>query len=292
MKIDLNKDEFITEVNNSSLKPNNFEQIYDDFQRFQELAWNSLLAFHHVCENNGIRYQLAFGSLLGAIRDNGQIPWDYDIDVFVVSEDRELLVKCLENELDSNYYYDCAEKNSKCRNEMIRICPKGYRSEALHVDVFFLIGTPENAEEFESFTKRVRFLCDVRFEKLVNVNEEYFGRHKAIILHSLKKIRYIFYNTNKMHEEYLDLCSKYSVYSASKTVNANGYAGKYFIPSELIRETELKTIKNVELRIPCDYDAVLKILYGDYHLVSNLDQRLDELLTSYKRLKRFETNNN
>lgn len=284
----MNSTEFVTEVRESPFCPKQFDAMYRDFQRFQRLAWSALVEFHNVCEDNGVRYQLAFGSLLGVIRDGGQIPWDYDIDVFVVAEDREKLVKALEKNLNPDFYYECAENNILCRNEMIRICPKGYRAEALHVDVFFLVGTPEDDEEFRKYTKRIRFLCNARFEKLVNINEEYYGRPKAKVLHTLRKIRYTTYNLNKLHKEYIELCLKYSVYKTSKSVNANGFAGTYYIPSELIRETILVEIENTKLRIPKKYKELLTLLFKDYTIIPSLEKRLEEMTTSYGKLKQFE----
>lgn len=284
----MNKIEFVDEVKSSSLCPKEFEEIYVDFQRFQKLVWNTLNAFHDICENNGVRYQLAFGSLLGAIRDGGQIPWDSDADVFVPAEDRKKLVDALERDLNSSFYYECAENNKKCRNEMIRICPKGYRTEVLHVDVFFLVGTPENEEEFKKYTERIRFLCNARFEKLVKIKEEFYGRPKAIILHSLRRIRYAPYSVSKLHEKYILLCSKFSVFKTSKSVNANGFAGKYYIPSELIRETILLKIGDTEYRVPKHYKELLTLLFKDYMTVPCLERRLKEMLSSYAKLKRYE----
>ena len=48
-----------------------------------------LLDFDKVCRNNGIRYSLAYGTLLGAVRHQGFIPWDDDIDVIVFRADYE-----------------------------------------------------------------------------------------------------------------------------------------------------------------------------------------------------------
>lgn len=63
---------------------------------------DTLIEFHRVCEKSNIEYELAYGSLLGAIRDNGQIPWDYDIDVFVAFKDKERLIETLKKNLMIN----------------------------------------------------------------------------------------------------------------------------------------------------------------------------------------------
>ena len=79
----MNNEEFINEALTNKACPPNFKEVYNRFIVYQKEALNTLKEFHRVCEKNHIPYQLAFGSLLGAVRDGGQIPWDYDIDVMV-----------------------------------------------------------------------------------------------------------------------------------------------------------------------------------------------------------------
>ncbi len=88
----MDSSQFVNEVLNSDICPEGFEAIYEGFQTYQSDVLKVLKEFHRVCEKNGVTYQLAFGSLLGAIRDGGQIPWDYDIDVIVPFEEKGKLM--------------------------------------------------------------------------------------------------------------------------------------------------------------------------------------------------------
>lgn len=53
--------------------------------------YNILYKFHDVCVKSGLRYEAAWGTLLGAFRNGGIIPWDDDVDVVVKEEDKERL---------------------------------------------------------------------------------------------------------------------------------------------------------------------------------------------------------
>lgn len=120
----MTSEEFLKEVLSSPLCPDNFEEIYKEFRKYQKITMDTLIEFHRVCEKSNIEYELAYGSLLGAIRDNGQIPWDYDIDVFVAFKDKERLIETLKKELDDKYYFYCPEVNQKCRHVIMRLAPK------------------------------------------------------------------------------------------------------------------------------------------------------------------------
>lgn len=74
----------------------------------QQQLLSLLKVFHSFCVNTGILYSLAYGSLLGAIRHNGFIPWDDDLDVFVDRKNYDRLLSALGNSNDL-----IVERNSK-----------------------------------------------------------------------------------------------------------------------------------------------------------------------------------
>ena len=57
----------------------------------KQIQTEILDALHTFCQETGIRYSLACGSMLGAIRHKGYIPWDDDIDIYMLREDFERL---------------------------------------------------------------------------------------------------------------------------------------------------------------------------------------------------------
>lgn len=66
-----------------------------------------------ICRKNNITYGLIAGSALGMVNYGGFIPWDDDIDLFILRKDWNRFIKALDNELDEKFYYHCYEKNNK-----------------------------------------------------------------------------------------------------------------------------------------------------------------------------------
>ncbi len=284
----MTRDEFKTEVLNSNICPENFEEIYEGFMAYQQKALDTLSEFHRVCEKCGIRYQLAYGSLLGAVRDNGQIPWDYDIDVFVPFKEREALVEALKKELDEKYYFYCPEVNSKCRHYIMRLAPKGYRTEVLHVDVFYLIGAPEDENERKQFAERVKFTFNTRYAKLIKAFENSNGRVKTLGGILYRKLKCLKYSLKDIDREYYELCTKYDYDTEPISVSAEyGSVNRYY-ESDKMRETMLYKTENGEFRIPVNYEYVLSKMYSDYKKIYPLESRLNEMLNHYNWLKSFE----
>ena len=70
----------------------------------QQCGLEILRDFKKVCERNGLRYYLSCGSLLGAVRHHGFIPWDDDIDVQMPFEDYQRFLQIAQKEMGEKYF--------------------------------------------------------------------------------------------------------------------------------------------------------------------------------------------
>ena len=67
----------------------------NELDRLKVVELNMLLDIDKLCREYGIKYSLAAGTLLGAIRHKGFIPWDDDIDIMLLREEYDKLRECV-----------------------------------------------------------------------------------------------------------------------------------------------------------------------------------------------------
>ncbi|MBR1493948.1 MAG: LicD family protein [Acidaminococcaceae bacterium] len=278
----MNRLEFKEEVLESNLCPDNFEKIYEDFCHFQNDAIRTLNEFHRVCEKNNVRYQLAFGSLLGAVRDNGQIPWDYDIDVFVPYNEKEKLVQALRKDLSDNYYFYCPEQDKKCRHFMMRLAPKGYKTTLLHVDVFYIIGAPEKESERSQFETEMQKFFRLRYRKLVKYKDlpTIKSKFKALV----SKFLLVTLSVANIEKNMNVICEKYDIKKSKVCIPVQGVYSNISFETEKLWDTVLIKTEIGTLRITKNYDYVLSLIYGSYHKIYPLENRLNEMLVNYQNI--------
>lgn len=269
--------EFIHEVHLSGKAPNTFDADYSEFQIYQELAWNTLKEFVKVCKIGNIQYELAFGSLLGAIRDKGQIPWDYDIDVFVRAEDRKKLIEVLISQLNDQYYFFCPESNSKCPHAIIRLAPKGYTTAYLHVDIFFLMGLSEDEQTAVQQRKNISELTILYKAKKYKPFTYGHVTKKELAIMVKYKIKGIGKNKNTIWKKYLQEAEIIQFKESKLCCTADRFSDSCIFSSSIMENIEEITIKGESYSIPSDYDKLLRIQYGEYESCPPLENRLEEM---------------
>lgn len=282
----MNREEFLDDVRDNVVDYVEFCNDYSTFNKYQELAKETLYEFHKVCEKNNVNYQVAFGSLLGAIRDGGQIPWDYDIDVMVPATERKKLIDALKKDLDPKFYFYCIELNKNCRHVIMRLAPKGFDTLYLHVDVFFVMGLPNDSVQASRMKKRIYDLSLIYKAKHFSFSRKELISKRELFRMVFFKIKGIFLTRKKVIDEYTNISQLYSLEKSEKCCLADRFANWYEFPTEMFNNTILFTLNDgMAVRIPKNYDLLLKIQYGDYASVPNIEDRIKEVQEHLKYLK-------
>lgn len=152
-------------------------------REIQNVALGVLKGFDAFCREKGIRYWLAEGTLLGAIRHRGFIPWDDDVDVCLPIEDYNRLVA---EYRDSDKYKLFAPARGNCFLTYARLCEmkdthfaastKWSDEECgVGIDIFPVYSCPDDGNEY-----------DVMMRKLEDLTKNCFWRGRSVYAHGLR----------------------------------------------------------------------------------------------------------
>ena len=258
------------------------QSTYDRFESYQKIVNEILIEFNRVCNKKGVKYWLAYGTLLGAIRDKGQVPWDYDVDVWSFFDDCGKLIDALESELPNEFYYTYVTNTDHYPGgyRLLRVCKKGYSMMAIHVDVFFMVGACDNERKMKKYSKRLlryQFIFDT---KCLPYHYKAYIKDKANrYLNKVYEILYSFIPLSILKRLELSHLNKYPV---NKKVFVLDNA---VIPTDAFG-TEYVVINGNKFPIPSGYDIILQTLYGDYNQYPSIESRLWEF---YRHTKEIDT---
>ena len=237
----------------------------DELKQIQLDILDNVASF---CESKNINYFLAYGTLIGAIRHKGYIPWDDDIDIAMPRPDYQRFMD-LYNKEDSNYKMICYELNEEynlpfgkvtdIRTDMIEGMYQEHHNYGVYIDVFPIDG-------FQN--KRVMFQAQW-LRRALNAKLAVIGKGRGVlgdmkivvgkIALSFVSVKHILFKINKLCMTYqYDKCNKVG-YIPTLSLSRSGIVEKKLIDTTLKGEFEGRTF-----RIPIGYDLYLKQIYGDY----------------------------
>ena len=101
------------------------EYDQETLKKLHTVQLEMLDAFTEICNKYHFHYSLAGGTMLGAIRHKGFIPWDDDIDVLMLRKEYEEFLKVAQKELGDKYYLDHFEINSDYHLQFAKIKKNG-----------------------------------------------------------------------------------------------------------------------------------------------------------------------
>lgn len=266
-------------------KPCSLEEI-------QNVMLKIMIDIDILCKKYGIDYWLSDGSLLGAIRHNGFIPWDDDMDICMTYDSYLKFIKVAEKELSNKYFiqnyntdeeYDIVGVHTKIRDKnsiFIEEWDKNYFQGAF-IDIFIM-------NQFHS--NSIKYKIKKEFYRLIALSlvpiSEFDTRFKRIIKRLLRII-FIRFNNRKFIEKADKANQTHNQEGDMFSYNFSTPMGiEYKYQKEDIFPLQRHKFAGYEFLIPNNYDKILKVTYGDYmHLPKEKDRHGHALFYSIERRK-------
>ena len=238
-----------------------------EIEELKKIQLDILTQVAEFCDKNGLRYFLAYGTLIGAVRHKGYIPWDDDIDIVVSRADYQKLLTCFTSQdleiVSPELNRDCPHPFAKIYNtktQLIELSDIKF-DIGINIDVFPLDFFPDDQIESERLVKRIRYLRKMLEAKVVVV-----VRKRSLIKNTIlfiAKCACIFLNYRTLIQKIV-MCSQ--TYNETNLVGCLvwGYGIKERVSKEIFNDSVEVEFEREKFKAPIGYDQWLKHIYGDY----------------------------
>lgn len=274
----------------------------NEAERLHEMLLSIYVEIKKICDENNLRYFAVGGTCIGAVRHNGIIPWDDDVDIAMPREDYEKFIEiakeklpshlevfdvtsCLHNE---NVFAKVHNVNTTCVGKDNVIYKDRYTGA--FVDIMPLDGLPNNKFLRSIHMKKLKFLLiantKVRFP--YSRCSSFGGKLMYFLMWPVKKLRSPYYIYNK----YLKLLKKYKFDESEYFCYAwDKYMKQFVFKKEWFDGSVTFKFNNTEIPCPIDYDSYMKKEFGNYmelppiecRVMGHVEGGIMDLDNSYKK---------
>ena len=269
--------------------PDNFlnEEVRCDYlvsnqiKKLWAIELDILVKILEVCKKHNIKIFVSSGSMLGAVRHKGFIPWDDDIDLDIDRENYKKLCEIGPSEFKYPYFFQTEETDKGSRRGHIQvrrsdttaIQNKKYKdnkhiNQGIFVDIFPVDNIPDNKDEEDNFRQQ---LADLRKKySLSNLSFSDYTKSTSIIKSVIKAINYplikIKDKKNNYYNQAEQLVQKYNNIDCKYVgeLSFNPLDKRYAYKKEWLDELIMVDFEFIKVPILKNYDESLKYTYGDY----------------------------
>ncbi|MBR4389306.1 MAG: LicD family protein [Prevotella sp.] len=256
-------------------------------QEVQQVSLEILKDVHRFCEANGINYTLFGGTMIGAIRHKGFIPWDDDVDIAMPRPDYERFLKMYQSEKGYKLFASGSKENFLAFS---RVCemektsavnvkmPWANQPTGVWIDIFPLDGAPDDEKECELLLEKLRWhwrkSCYARTAKSpLSARKGGADKLKTCV----KKLVYNdwFITPQRVISHYNQTASKIPWRATGHFWNCSylRYGMKEYQEMSDYTSTVLVPFEDAMFRVCNGYDHFMRTKYGDYMQLPPEDKR-------------------
>ena len=252
----------------------------DEYLAFmQESELDILKELQRVSNKYNLKYFAIGGTMLGAIRHKGFIPWDDDIDVGMFRDDYDKLISLPSEEFQYPYELHTFENCDSHhyifshlvdrRYQVKRLGSNDQRIEDVWIDIYPFDALPANRIKKEFHYCRLlycRLMYHLAFLDQVNIaRPDRAGWQKAIIKIALSINKYYKPNKEKWRNEIVILLHKYSPEPGGYIMNFMGMKlHDEIFPLDIYTDLQYYSFENTRILGPVNYELMLRQIYGDF----------------------------
>lgn len=236
------------------------------------------------CRENGIVYYLYYGSLLGAVRHQGFIPWDDDMDIAMPRADYERFIRLFNQKTAGRYRTVSIDDETKYCYAFAKVIDTGTllveetaeRIEmGIYVDVFPIDVVPADPARQQKLLAQTKRYIDLFNAKIIPVRRgRCFWKNGLLVLAHVVlsgiKLESIARKIVSLNASYADWPGEKCAANMTLLV----YGGREVVDPEWLRDALDTPFEGRTYRIPAGYDSVLRKLYGNYMELPPVEKRV------------------
>lgn len=247
----------------------------DQFKKLKEIDLEILKEFIYICDKLHLKYYILGGTLLGAIRHKGFIPWDDDIDVGLLRADYEIFIDKAQDLMKDKYFLQTYKTDkefpanfAKIRNSNTTFIESAIGhckiNHGAFIDIFPLDYYPNKISCFFILKKKLLTL------RITYAYNNKILKNKIKIARIISKFVYPSIVTAIQKREKLYK----SIENGSRIANYSGTWGKReIVPKEWYGEGAEVLFEGIKVMAPKEYDKWLTQVYGDYMTLPPVEKR-------------------
>lgn len=243
-------------------------------EEMKQIEVDILISIDSFCKKNNLSYALGYGTLIGAVRHHGFIPWDDDIDIFMPRPDYDRFIELYQ---DAAYKLLCMEHGNyyrtyaKVYDSRTIIENTNNQDMGVFVDVIPIDGLPANKKDAQRYLSK---MVKMRRWMYKMIDTCIYGKTKSPVRSLFFHLFGFFYPVSRLISLYNKRSKKYLFYDSEYVAGFAVGADNWLFKREYVEGRTELPFEGHLFQAPLNYDKFLRAVYGDYMQLPPEEERV------------------